>query len=46
MADKIVVMKKGCIEEQGNREQLQKTQSAYTRALLGAVPSLEGERYV
>lgn len=47
MADKIVVMKKGCIVEQGSSKHvLQNAQSEYTKALLAAVPSLEGERYV
>lgn len=47
MADKTVVMQKGRIVEQGSREEiLHRPQHEYTRALLAAVPSLEGERYV
>lgn len=47
MADYIVVMKDGEIVDAGDREKiLHHPQSAYTRNLLGAVPSLGGERYV
>lgn len=47
MADKIVVMQKGRIVEQGSREAIvYQPQHEYTRALLAAVPSLEGKRYV
>ena len=47
MGDKIVVMKDGRIEDQGDREHvLHHTDNAYTRLLLEAVPSLGGQRYV
>ena len=47
MADKIVVMKDGEIEDQGTRDHiLRETQNAYTRKLMNAVPSLGGKRYV
>ena len=47
MADKVVVMKDGEIEDQGTREHiLTETQNAYTRKLMNAVPSLGGKRYV
>ncbi|MBR2784262.1 MAG: ABC transporter ATP-binding protein [Firmicutes bacterium] len=47
MSDKIVVMKNGLIEDQGDRDHmLHHSQNAYTRMLLAAVPSLGGERYV
>ena len=47
MADKVVVMKDGEIEDQGTREHiLRETQNAYTRKLMDAVPSLGGKRYV
>ena len=47
MADKIVVMKSGEIEDQGTREHiLHDTGNAYTRKLMDAVPSLGGKRYV
>ena len=47
MADKIVVMKNGEIEDQGTREHiLHETTNAYTRKLMEAVPSLGGKRYV
>ena len=47
MSDYIVVMKDGKMEDQGTREYiLRETQNAYTRSLLGAVPSVGGERYV
>jgi peptide/nickel transport system ATP-binding protein len=47
MADKIVVMKNGKIEDQGDRDYiLHKTNNEYTNKLMGAVPSLGGKRYV
>ena len=47
MADKIVVMKNGEIEDQGSRRHiLNETTNAYTRKLMEAVPSLGGKRYV
>jgi peptide/nickel transport system ATP-binding protein len=47
MADKVVVMKDGKIEDQGDRDyMLHKTDNAYTRKLMEAVPSLGGKRYV
>jgi len=47
MSDNIVVMKNGCIEDQGTREyMLHVSKNTYTRQLLAAVPSLGGERYV
>ena len=47
MADKIVVMKNGEIEDQGSRQHvLHETDNAYTRKLMEAVPSLGGKRYV
>ena len=42
MSDYIVVMKDGKMEDQGTREYiLHETRNAYTRSLLGAVPSVE-----
>ena len=47
MADKVVVMKNGEIEDQGSRQHiLRETDNAYTRKLMEAVPSLGGKRYV
>ena len=47
MADKIVVMRNGEIEDQGTREHiLHETDNAYTKKLMDAVPSLGGKRYV
>ncbi|MCR4962883.1 MAG: ABC transporter ATP-binding protein [Firmicutes bacterium] len=47
MADKLVVMKDGVIEDQGDRDHiLHETDNAYTRKLMEAVPSLGGKRYV
>ncbi len=47
MGDKIVVMKNGIIEDQGDREHmLHGSENEYTRLLLDAVPSLGGKRYV
>ena len=47
MADKIVVMKNGEIEDQGSRQHiLNETTNAYTHKLMEAVPSLGGKRYV
>lgn len=47
MADKILVMRDGCVVEAGTREQiLYHTENAYTRDLLDSVPTLGGERFV
>ncbi len=47
MADKVVVMKNGEIEDQGSRQHiLHETANTYTRKLMEAVPSLGGKRYV
>lgn len=47
MADKILVMKEGCIVEAGSREQvLYRPSHAYTRALIDSVPSMGGVRFV
>jgi len=47
MGDKIVVMKNGKIEDQGDRDHmLHETENPYTQLLLDAVPSLGGKRYV
>ena len=47
MADKVVVMKDGLIEDQGSRQHiLRETDNAYTKKLMDAVPSLGGKRYV
>ena len=47
MADKLVVMKNGLIEDQGSRQHvLLETDNAYTKKLMDAVPSLGGKRYV
>ena len=47
MADKVVVMKNGVIEDQGGRQYiLYETDNAYTKKLMNAVPSLGGKRYV
>ena len=47
MSDNIVVMRRGQIEDQGDREHiLRHSENAYTRTLLDAVPSLGGMRYV
>jgi peptide/nickel transport system ATP-binding protein len=47
MADNLVVMKDGRIEDQGARAYiLNESTNAYTRKLIGAVPSLGGKRYV
>ena len=47
MADKIVVMKNGEIEEQGDREKvLRHPESDYTVELLDAIPTMDGEIYV
>ena len=47
MGDKIVVMRNGEIVDQGKREYiLNASTNAYTRRLIGAVPSLGGKRYV
>ena len=47
MGDKIVVMKNGRIEDQGDRSHmLLESRNEYTKLLLDAVPSLGGKRYV
>ena len=47
MADHVVVMKDGRIEDQGERGYiLNDSTNAYTRKLMEAVPSLGGKRYV
>lgn len=47
MSDKIIVMRDGKIIEEGNREQiLHHSVNEYTRSLLGAIPTMDGERYV
>lgn len=47
MADYLVVMKMGKIEDEGARDHiLYETQNDYTKKLLAAVPSVGGERYV
>ena len=47
MADKVVVMRDGVIEDQGSRQHiLRETDNAYTKKLMDAVPSLGGKRYV
>ena len=47
MSDQIVVMKEGQIVDRGGRDQiLRGGSSVYTQALLDAVPSLGGVRYV
>ena len=47
MGDKVIVMQHGTIMDQGDREHvLRSPQSEYTRSLIAAVPTLEGERYV
>lgn len=47
MADHILVMKNGRVVDEGSREDiLNHPQSEYTRRLLDAVPTLEGEMYV
>ena len=47
MADKVVVMKDGRIEDQGGRDHiLNHSENEYTRRLIAAVPSLGGKRYV
>ena len=47
MADHVVVMKDGRIEDQGDRDHiLNHSENEYTRRLIAAVPSLGGKRYV
>lgn len=47
MADKILVMKDGCIVEAGSGEQILYNPShAYTRTLIDSVPSMGGARFV
>ena len=47
MGDKIVVMKRGEVVDQGEREYiLHQSENPYTKLLLDAVPTLGGKRYV
>ena len=47
MADYLVVMKMGKMEDEGTREHiLYESENEYTQKLLAAVPSIGGERYV
>ena len=47
MGDKIVVMKRGEVVDQGQREYiLHQSTNPYTKLLLDAVPTLGGKRYV
>ena len=47
MSDKLIVMKNGMIEDQGDRDHmLHGSDNPYTKMLLDAVPSLGGVRYV
>lgn len=47
MSDQIIVMKKGLIEDKGDRDTiLHSSENEYTHKLLDAVPSIGGERYV
>ena len=47
MADYLVVMKDGVIEDEGDRDHMLKvSENPYTKMLLAAVPSLGGVRYV
>ncbi len=47
LSDKILVMKSGRIVEQGNREEiLRHPKQEYTRELLAAIPTMDGEIYV
>lgn len=47
MSDRILVMKDGRVIEEGNREAILKhPKNEYTRNLLEAIPSMEGEVYV
>jgi peptide/nickel transport system ATP-binding protein len=47
MGDKIVVMKRGEVVDQGDRDYvLHQSTNPYTKLLLDAVPSLGGKRYV
>jgi len=47
MADYLVVMKMGKMEDEGTREHiLYNSENEYTKKLLAAVPSIGGERYV
>ena len=47
MADKVVVMKDGVIEDKGQRDyMLHESTNKYTKKLLEAVPSIGGKRYV
>lgn len=47
MSDRIIVMKNGRVEEEGNRDKiLYHTTNEYTKKLIDAIPDLEGEMYV
>lgn len=47
MADQLIVMKDGAIVDQGTRDEvIHNPISSYTKALLEAVPEMEGERFV
>ncbi len=47
MADQLIVMKNGVIEDQGDRDHmLHRSENPYTKMLLDAVPTLGGVRYV
>ncbi len=47
ISDHIIVMKQGCIEDQGSRDyMLYHSENEYTKKLLAAVPSIGGTRYV
>ncbi len=47
LSDRILVMKKGRVVESGNREEiLHHPQDPYTKELLAAIPTMEGEVYV
>lgn len=47
MADQLIVMKNGRIEDKGSKEKvLRQPESEYTKKLLQAVPELEGYRFV
>ena len=47
LSDRILVMKKGRVVESGNREEiLHHPKDPYTKELLAAIPTMEGEVYV
>ncbi len=47
MSDKILVMRSGRVVEQGNREQiLRHPRDPYTKELLAAIPTMDGDVYV